>query len=274
MQDEITPPPTGGVGGGLGGWVGGSAWVGGWVAWPVLRQPQNDPPPPPPVAKQRSDLVAVVARGYHRPARGKAVAGERPAHLRRVAAMEPAPSAADRAAPRTAHGTAGAPGGSGRWCRHPHPPSLCPGLSTNPRSARYNPLPPPDAGAGSPRRLQSKRCAAVPSASDLLARTRSGVSTASGPKSWSLLHHPPQRPGAPGASGADPGAASTDRGRCSLLTSNRSGAADNADNRRPVDGCWQSSQGDSILRWQLLYAPRGCVPLLHTHSQGVFSGAS
>ena len=24
------------------------------MAWPVLRQPQNDPPPPPPVAKQRS----------------------------------------------------------------------------------------------------------------------------------------------------------------------------------------------------------------------------
>ena len=54
MWDEITPPPTAGVGGGSG-WVGEwVAWVGGWVGWPVLRQPQNAPPPPPPVDKQTS----------------------------------------------------------------------------------------------------------------------------------------------------------------------------------------------------------------------------
>ena len=48
MQDEITPPPIGGVGGVWGGWVGGWVSLGGWVGGSVLRQPQNDPPPPPP----------------------------------------------------------------------------------------------------------------------------------------------------------------------------------------------------------------------------------
>ena len=60
MQAELPPPPppTGvpppywGSRGGSG-WVGGWVSLGGWVAWPVLRQPQNDPPLPPPVAKQR-----------------------------------------------------------------------------------------------------------------------------------------------------------------------------------------------------------------------------
>ena len=50
-QRAYSPP--GGGSGWVGGWVGQLGWVslGGWVAWPVLRQPQNDPPPPQSLSK-------------------------------------------------------------------------------------------------------------------------------------------------------------------------------------------------------------------------------